>query len=98
MAENVEPEPKRLRLSLQKPRPKSRFERVDEKEMSVIFKGYGMNGEERHPIFKTGSAWVEHAESIAGSGRGVDPCVDLILDNTYCCSFISSRTCVLQRS
>ena len=40
MAENVEPEPKKLRLSLQKPRPKSRFERVDEKEMSVICKGY----------------------------------------------------------
>ena len=40
MAENVEPESKKLRLSLQKLRPKSRFERVDEKEMSVICKGY----------------------------------------------------------
>ena len=40
MAENVEPEPKKLRPSLQKLRPKSRFERVDEKEMSVICKGY----------------------------------------------------------
>ena len=40
MAENVEPEPKKLRLSLQKPRPKSRFEHVDEKEISVICRRY----------------------------------------------------------
>ena len=32
----VEPEPKKLRLSLQKPRPKSRFERVDEKENQLF--------------------------------------------------------------
>ena len=36
MVENVEPEPKKLRLSLQKPRPKSRFERVDEKESQLF--------------------------------------------------------------
>ena len=32
--------PKRLKLSLKKPRPESRFGRVDEEEMSVICKGY----------------------------------------------------------